>query len=172
MENKTGFDKYYEERMNSDEFRDAYNKALEEFKTNQVAEKDLFDHELSDAANMLCLIQFENAGLSGPHSKESRQAIFKGTKEILESKRCYAGYRYLQQHEVPEGELPGIRTLDGPIEKKFENTDETRVAFLVPARIRHAIRAAMSYIEELDKPAQYRATQTSIQPLFLCSSGD
>lgn len=39
----------------------------------------------------------------------------------------YNGFRYLEQREVPENELPGIRFTDG--EPDFSNTDANRVKY-------------------------------------------
>jgi hypothetical protein len=60
-------------------------------------------------------------------SAENRQVYIEVLEMVLHSCDAYHGFRYLEQHEVPEGEKPGIYWDNGtPI---FENTDRTRVFY-------------------------------------------
>jgi hypothetical protein len=49
---------------------------------------------------------------------------------VLFEAGAYSGYRYLNQHEVSEDQLPGVRFGDDgyilPYETRFLNTDDTR----------------------------------------------
>lgn len=56
-------------------------------------------------------------------------------EQILHKSGNYKGFRYLLQHEVPVGELPGVRYDSNgeilPYPERFNNTDPTRVEFFV-----------------------------------------
>lgn len=59
-----------------------------------------------------------------------RQGNIDVLNQVLFRSSNYAGFRYLGEAEVPEGQLPGIRfsTVTG-VPPSFENTDSTRVHF-------------------------------------------
>ena len=57
-----------------------------------------------------------------------RQGVMSMLENVLMSTDNYKGFRYLAIDEVPTGCTPGIRRDRGE-EKKFENTDNTRVRY-------------------------------------------
>ena len=57
-----------------------------------------------------------------------RQGVMTMLENVLMSTDNYRGFRYLAIDEVPTGCTPGIRRDRGE-EKKFENTDNTRVRY-------------------------------------------
>ena len=59
---------------------------------------------------------------------EFRQGVMSMIEAVLMDTGNYKGYRYLSLDEVPTGCTPGIRRDRGD-EKKFENTDRTRVRY-------------------------------------------
>ena len=59
---------------------------------------------------------------------EFRQGVMAMIEAVLFETDNYKGYRYLAVDEVPTGCTPGIRRDRGD-EKKFENTDRTRVRY-------------------------------------------
>lgn len=54
-----------------------------------------------------------------------RKGVFLVMEEVLMQTGQYQGFRYLTEKEVPEGEDPGVKTVDG--EMKF--CDGTRRAY-------------------------------------------
>jgi hypothetical protein len=64
---------------------------------------------------------------------DTRQGMIDVLESMLHLTNNYAGYTYLQQHEVPNGELPGIRpqpSTDRLVKiDPFINTDKTRVRY-------------------------------------------
>jgi len=68
-----------------------------------------------------------------------RKGYMGAIEHILHSTDNYCGFRYLTTPEVPADQLPGINIdengdfyPDRP-HKRFENTDETRVFYFLPA---------------------------------------
>ena len=59
---------------------------------------------------------------------ELRKGVMAMIEAVLFDTNNYKGYRYLAIDEVPTGCTPGIRRDRGE-EKKFENTDYTRVRY-------------------------------------------
>jgi hypothetical protein len=59
---------------------------------------------------------------------ELRKGVMVMIEAVLMDTGNYKGFRYLAQDEVPTGCTPGIRRDRGD-EKKFENTDNTRVRY-------------------------------------------
>ena len=59
---------------------------------------------------------------------EYRKGVMAMIEAVLFETDNYKGYRYLAVDEVPTGCTPGIRRDRGE-EKKFENTDNTRVRY-------------------------------------------
>lgn len=65
-------------------------------------------------------------------SPDGRMGMLHVLETILHETGNYAGFRYLEVSEVPNGQLPGIHK-DGPIynsDREFSNTDPTRVEYL------------------------------------------
>lgn len=68
-------------------------------------------------------------------SPDVRQGMIAVLTEILHSTGNYRGFSYLEAHNVPDGELPGIiranteLSADGPGPKENVYPDETRVQF-------------------------------------------
>ncbi len=58
----------------------------------------------------------------------SRLGVIMMASEILHKTGNYKGFRYLNEEEVPEGQLPGIRWGIGG-KPFFENTDHTRINY-------------------------------------------
>ena len=61
-----------------------------------------------------------------------RAAMMMFVEDILHKTGNYHGFRYLEQHEVPNGCRPGIqpKVTEGNVEKdRFLNTDPTRVRY-------------------------------------------
>lgn len=72
-------------------------------------------------------------------SPDIRKGYMGAIEHILYSTNNYCGFRYLTIGNVPDGHLPGINIdengdfyPDHPY-KRFENTDETRVFYFLPA---------------------------------------
>lgn len=61
------------------------------------------------------------------HSVQFRQGVMVVMEDILHKSKNYSGFRYLEEPEVPKGELPGIRR-ENP-ENVFLNTDNTRIFY-------------------------------------------
>ena len=63
-------------------------------------------------------------------SADVRRGIIFCLETVLFEAGAYAGYGYLDQHEVPDDQLPGVRFGDDgkllPYETRFLNTDDTR----------------------------------------------
>jgi hypothetical protein len=57
----------------------------------------------------------------------TRQGMIDVLTEVLHSTDNYKGFRYLQEHEVPSGQQPGIWWLNN--EPDFTDTDPTRVCY-------------------------------------------
>ena len=59
-----------------------------------------------------------------------RDGMIFALEDVLFKTGNYAGYRYLLQSDVPEGELPGVRYDESgnilPYETRFLNTDGSR----------------------------------------------
>ena len=72
--------------------------------------------------------QLEMADVAGNNPKIYRHGIMNMIENVLMSTGNYKGFRYLALNEVPEGAMPGIRRDRGE-EKKFDNTDNTRVRY-------------------------------------------
>jgi len=71
-----------------------------------------------------------------------RRGIMNAMEYILHSTDNYCGFRYLTTPEVPTDQLPGINIdengdfyPDHPY-KRFENTDETRRVYNLPANLK------------------------------------
>ena len=71
-----------------------------------------------------------------------RRGIMNAIDLILHSTDNYCGFRYLTTPEVPTDQLPGINIdengdfyPDSP-HKRFENTDETRRVYHLPASLK------------------------------------
>lgn len=65
-------------------------------------------------------------------SEEFGSGIVAAMEELLRETDSYLGFRYLEQHEVPDNCKPGIfwkDNLQGSKEADFHNTDRTRVLF-------------------------------------------
>ena len=62
-------------------------------------------------------------------SKDMRKGLMHALETMLFATDNYKGFRYLDQSEVPDGELPGIKYIDDieQMEKTFP--DETRVSY-------------------------------------------
>ena len=63
-----------------------------------------------------------------PVDRYWRQGVMLMVEKVLMESNNYKGFRYLALNEVPEGAMPGIRRDRGE-EKKFDNTDNTRVRY-------------------------------------------
>jgi hypothetical protein len=75
-------------------------------------------------------------------SPDIRKGYMGAIEHILHSTDNYCGFRYLTTPEVPADQLPGINIdengdfyPDSP-HKRFENTDETRVVYHLPASLK------------------------------------
>lgn len=59
-----------------------------------------------------------------------RRGMVFSLEHVLFEAGAYSGYRYLDQHEVRDDQLPGVRVDDTghvlPMETRFLNTDDTR----------------------------------------------
>jgi hypothetical protein len=60
---------------------------------------------------------------------EVRAAYANLLEQVLNNTGNYKGYRYLTENEIPVGFKPGIRTWSTSAEKRFDNTDNTRVEY-------------------------------------------
>lgn len=81
-------------------------------------------------ATKVLLLQRANELLAtGTASKEYRAGICAYIEQILMDFGAYRGFQYLQQGQVPHGELPGIRP-GLPAEQQFAVTDCTRRRYL------------------------------------------
>ena len=60
-----------------------------------------------------------------------RQGLINALESVLHKTGNYHGFRYLEQREVPEKELPGIypERDPEPVDLRFANTDRTRVTY-------------------------------------------
>lgn len=64
--------------------------------------------------------------------KPYREGLLFLLADVLYGTGNYRGYRYLESHEVPEGQLPGIRrSSDGSFDTDwcFDDTDTSRVHY-------------------------------------------
>lgn len=63
-------------------------------------------------------------------SSDRRQGHIDVLCQVLFQSFNYGGFRYLNESEVPEGQLPGIRmSVVTGVPPSFENTDSTRVHY-------------------------------------------
>lgn len=63
---------------------------------------------------------------------EYGEGLIAALESALRLANQYHGFRYLEQHEVPDGELPGIywvEDADGNTDPVFANTNSTRVHY-------------------------------------------
>lgn len=58
-------------------------------------------------------------------ASDFRQGIIAMVERILMDSGNYRGFIYLDEHEVPQGALPGVRC-NVPSIEKFDFTDDTR----------------------------------------------
>lgn len=63
-------------------------------------------------------------------SADVRLGMCTVVEQVLMASNNYAGFRYLDQNEVPSSELPGVRVGPGgnclTYEERFANTDDSR----------------------------------------------
>ena len=87
-----------------------------------------------------CIIDIANEMLSqSTGTKDERVGVMRLLESILHDTGNYAGFTYLEKHEVPANELPGMQSIkdndikDMPMneiyDKRFENTDSTRLRY-------------------------------------------
>jgi hypothetical protein len=81
--------------------------------------------------DVLHVVEYVNRHLRSPASTvESRNALRNLAEDVLMTSDNYRGYAYLDEKEVPAGELPGIRyTEEGSV--IFDNVDRSRVRYFI-----------------------------------------
>lgn len=87
-------------------------------------------------ASLLFMVNTNN--LSRHQSSDARKGANALLDRVLHATGNYEGFSYLTANKVPEGERPGINELDlaeGDDQKRFENTDQTRVSYNVSREI-------------------------------------
>ena len=89
-----------------------------------MSRKTLKINEFTTSINELLATHTENQSYA--------EGLISALEQALRMTDQYHGFQYLEQHEVPEGQLPGIyweKNQEGQREAVFTNTDRTRVRY-------------------------------------------
>jgi len=82
-----------------------------------------------DVAELISMTNEVLRDSMGPRDIEWRRGLIYILESALFKTGNYKGFKYLTEGHVPDGERPGINSIDLDIVGRFENTDRTRVAF-------------------------------------------